>query len=173
MLEKMRKKDFAQVFSLMEASFPLDEYRPFQEQEALLNNPLYVIYVVPEKRSGRILAFLALWKFPDFSYIEHFAVRPDCRSRGLGAKILKELSEKLNARICLEAEPADHDLAKRRIDFYVRNGYYVNDYPYMQPPISKGRQPVLLKILTFGERISPGEFQKIKAVLYEYVYQAG
>lgn len=43
MLEIMKPEEFAQVYSLMEESFPIDEFRPFHEQKQLLQNKDYCI----------------------------------------------------------------------------------------------------------------------------------
>ena len=39
MIEKLDPKEFDKVFSLMEQSFPLEEYRPYQGQKMLLEDP--------------------------------------------------------------------------------------------------------------------------------------
>ncbi len=86
-------------------------------------------------------AFLALWELGDMAYIEHFAVDPDCRNGGLGGKILQKVIEDTDMRICLEVELPETEMAARRIGFYERNGFYYNDYFYMQPPIQKDGMP--------------------------------
>lgn len=49
MLKKMEIKDFDQVYTLMEESFPKDEYRDYQKQKELFRNPEYQILI--EKKS--------------------------------------------------------------------------------------------------------------------------
>ena len=39
MLEIMKKDEFDQVFSMMERSFPAEEYRSYKEQKELLERP--------------------------------------------------------------------------------------------------------------------------------------
>ena len=41
MLEKLNPNDFPQIFALMAESFPKDEYRPYQEQKALMEKLEY------------------------------------------------------------------------------------------------------------------------------------
>ena len=43
MIEKLKIQDFDTIYDLMEMSFPSDEYRTYDEQKALLNNPGYSI----------------------------------------------------------------------------------------------------------------------------------
>ena len=62
-------------------------------------------------------------------------------------------------------------MKKRRIGFYERNGFFLNEYPYVQPPISQGRKPVPLMIMTSGAAISEKEFEEIRNTLYKEVYK--
>lgn len=171
MLEKMQLANFAQIFSIMEESFPLDEYRPYEEQKSLLKESKYGIYILPDSKSGNIKAFISVWQFTDFAYIEHFAVARKYRSQGLGSLILDEIRQILACQICLEVELPENDLAKRRIEFYKRNGFFLNAYPYLQPPISKGRNPLPLMIMTSQSPIPEDRFETIKTVLYQNVYK--
>ena len=172
MMYKMHIKEFEQVYRIMEASFPSDEHRPYEEQQELMKNPNYQIYVAREAdNSLEIQGFMAVWQFEDLSFIEHFAVDSKYRNTGLGSRMLCEIREHLGGRICLEVELPDNDMAKRRIEFYQRNGLYYNDYPYIQPAISKGRNPIPLRIMTSGGAISEDEYEEIKDILYREVYK--
>ena len=98
--------------------------------------------------------FLAVWEFESFTYIEHFAVDPVLRNSGTGSAMLQELVRKYQKQICLEVELPEDELTRRRIGFYERNGFVFNEYPYIQPPISKGKSPVPLRIMTYGSAIT-------------------
>lgn len=163
-------QDFDFVYQLMERSFPPNERRTYEEQKALLNNPRYNISIVPGLNAHSLNAFLAYWTLGDLIFIEHFAVNPLRRSTGLGSAMLQDLTRQQTCRICLEVELPENDLAKRRIRFYERNGFFLNQYPYVQPSLSKGRSPIPLLIMTSGQPVSEEMFQKIKSTLYEYVY---
>lgn len=171
MIRKMKRHEFEYIFSVMEESFPIDEYRPYEEQKALLNDTRYEVYVLPDSASDDLKAFITVWQFEDFAFVEHFAVNPIYRNQGLGSLILKELSGMLGCRICLEVELPQTDFAVRRIEFYRRNGFCLNDYPYVQPPISKGRQSVPLRIMSRPNAVSDMEFEHIKQTIYREVYK--
>lgn len=167
LLQKSIPTDFDKVFALLECSFPPDEYRPYAAQKELLTNPKYSIYVTGEQA---VNAFVTVWQFEDFAFVEHFAVSPDCRNQGLGAKILRELGELLSTRLVLEVEYPETEMAKRRIAFYRRNGFTLNDYPYVQPAYGEGRSPVPLLLMTTGGGIDQEEFEWIRQHLYQTVY---
>lgn len=170
MLQKISQKDFNKVYSIMEESFPIDERRTYEEQKELLNNKLYSIYILSDIENDNIKAFIAIWQFDDFAFIEHFAVSSSYRNGGIGAFILQEVKKLLSCMICLEVELPEEEMAKRRIGFYERNGFYYNEYEYMQPPMSKGRKEIPLRIMTSGEKVTKKRFKEIKDLLYKYVY---
>ena len=167
-LTEINIADFDKMFEIMEKSFPADERRPKEEQKELFENPLYKVYTV-----GKVKAFMAIWEFEKFVFLEHFAVSTEHRNEGLGSKMLTELMRKYDKKIALEVEPPETDVAAGRINFYKRNGFYLNEYPYAQPSISKGRKPVPLMIMTSGKAASKREFDEIKVTLYKKVYKYG
>lgn len=169
MLEKICEKDFDEIFAVMKASFPQDEMRKKEEQRALFCESEYTVFAAREE--GVLLGFLAVWDFPDVLYIEHFAVDGRLRGAGLGTKMLGELVRAAEKPVCLEVELPDNDIAKRRIGFYERNGFLLNDYPYIQPPLSAGQKSLPLGIMTYGRKISQDEYEKIKRLLYARVYK--
>lgn len=170
MLKKLDINDFDKVYSLMEKSFPADEHRPYQGQKELLTDPLYSIYGI-KTDSGNVTAFITVWQFDTFAYVEHFAVDPDCRGGGIGSALLRETVSELSCTVCLEVELPETDIAKRRIAFYERSGFITNDFPYIQPAYSDGQNALPLMIMTSGRRISESEFMEMKGLLYEKVYK--
>ena len=168
MFERIYVSDFDEIFSIMEKSFPLDEYRPYDEQKALFENEYYNVYAEKEEE---VKGFIAVWNFPRFVFVEHFAVNPECRNKGTGAEILKKIITLFDKPLCLEVEPPENELTRRRIGFYERNGFYLNEYPYIQPPISEGKNPVPLMIMSSGKELSENEFNIIKKTLYHEVYK--
>lgn len=164
MLQRINETDFPEIYRIMQASFSDDEYRPYDEQLALFEEPEYRIYYMPA-------GFLAVWEFESFTYIEHFAVDPALRNSGTGSAMLQELVKQYQKPICLEVELPEDELTRRRIGFYERNGFVFNEYPYIQPPISKGKSPVPLRIMTYKSEITREEFQKMKEILYRRVYK--
>ena len=171
MIRKLNENEFDIIYGILDSSFPIDEYRPYEEQKALLCDERYTIYVLPSKDGDGIKAFISVWCFMEFAYVEHFAVAPEYRNQGVGASILKELQEIINCPICLEVELPDTEIAVKRIEFYKRNGFYLNEYPYVQPSISKGRKEIPLFIMTTDKEVSESEFETIRDVLFNEVYK--
>ncbi len=170
MLEILNPNDFDKAYNILEESFPVDEIRPYEQQKKLLEKSIYQIYAVMDKDKDVVEAFLAVYEFEHFVFLEHFAVNFQYRNQGLGGKILQELKGMRGKMICLEVEPPATEMAIRRIDFYKRNGFFLNDYAYIQPPLAVNQKPVELKIMSSEKPLSVQEFEAIRGTLFAEVY---
>lgn len=170
MLEKLKRNDFDKMFELIELSFPKDEYRTYEGHLALLDEPDYQVYVLRDEEREELRALVTVWEFGGFGFVEHLAVNPAYRNGGLGSLILGELTKKLGKMICLEVELPDNDMARRRIGFYERNGFHLNEYPYIQPPLAEEQNEISLLIMTTKRRLTLEEFERLRDRLYAKVY---
>ncbi len=168
-MRKARPEEFDRIFEILQSSFPRDEYRDYADQKQLMENPNYCIYVL--EKNAEICAFISIWHISGFAFIEHFAVDKAYRNCGLGSQMLMKLDKLLNTRFCLEVELPETDLARRRIDFYKRNGFFYNDYIYEQPAYSEDLGPVALRIMSTVAPLSSKEFENVKNQLYKTVYK--
>ena len=169
MIEQLQYSDFDTTYKIMENSFPLTEFRPKNEQAKLFENKYY--NVIGIKDNNVPISIAAIWNFEDFMFIEHLATMPEYRNKGFGAQLLREITSNTTKIVCLEVEPPIDELTRRRVRFYERNGMFFNEYPYIQPSISEGRQPIPLFIMTSNRKISEQEFSIIKNKLYREVYK--
>lgn len=135
-----------QIREIYEYSFPEEERRswPSLIEETLLGNlDLFGIFL-----RDNLIGFITLWDINGFKYIEHFAIDRKMRNCGAGQKVIELLRQTIDKPLLLEAEPAglSYD-AKRRIDFYERNGFEVIDRNYIQPPYRPGLPSVPLWLM--------------------------
>lgn len=163
---------FDSLFELMEQSFPACERRTRAEHWAEFRRPQFHSLCYCPK--GMIAGFMNYWEMEDFLYLEHFAVSPELRGKGIGAELAEELKKLARGLIVLEAEPSEQsDMAQRRTRFYERLGFSVNPYDYLQPPISANQPPVPLRLLTYPRAVSQEEYLRIRDGLYTKVYRIG
>ena len=119
--------------------------------------------------SNTAVGFTSVWVFDNFVFIEHLAIDEDKRSGGYGSKTVEKIKEVYNLPIILEAEAPETEQQKKRIRFYERLGFFVNDFYYEQPSYHGGKG-VPLKILSYPGAISQNEFENFVRVTGEWVY---
>lgn len=144
--ELQTRKKLSRIYSAYEKTFPVDERRDKEQFLELIENPDCFIYAV--KNDNDFVGYLILWKLEEFHFLEHFEVFEEFRNLKLGSQILGELKEKFGELI-LESEPKDlGEMAERRINFYIRNGFSVISEDYVQPSYSEGKNSLKLFLLS-------------------------
>ena len=73
-MQRLTQNDFDALFSLMEKSFPADEYRSRAEQRALFADSDYAVYGL--KDGASIKEFISTCDLEEFEFIEHFTLNP-------------------------------------------------------------------------------------------------
>ncbi|AOR23847.1 GNAT family N-acetyltransferase [Clostridium taeniosporum] len=169
-LEIIEQKDFDSFFDLLDKSFPNIERRSRKGQKEIFSEILYKVYGI-KNGNDKVLGFIATWEFDKFNFIEHFAVDISLRGNGLGTKMLKEYIKNFNKPIYLEVEYPNDAISIRRIEFYKRLGFYLNDFEYVQLPLQVGNELLPLKIMTYPYNISENEFIYFRNNVYDKVYK--
>ncbi|MBR4287874.1 MAG: GNAT family N-acetyltransferase [Clostridia bacterium] len=168
-MERVLAENFNEVFSIMEESFPINEYRSYKKQMELLSVPEYSLYC--KRIDGKIAGFLSFWDLNEVIFIEHFAIKKELRGKGLGKEMLSELFAEKSGPFCLEVELPENEVARRRVAFYERMGLFFYDYPYTQPSMDHGRDPIPLRIMTNIPSLSKERFETLRDLLYKCVYK--
>jgi ribosomal protein S18 acetylase RimI-like enzyme len=161
-------KNFDEAWKIYEDSFPEDERRNLYQQTILMENPMYRFKYLYD--CGELAGFLTYWNLDGFVYIDHFAISRNLRVKGLGEKALADFLFKQNQDVVLEVEKPENEIAKKRIAFYERLGFFLNKYDYLQPPFSDNKRAVPLLIMSRPSILSRNDFKKIKEILYRDVY---
>ncbi len=142
------------------AAFPREERR--EADDALCPHPDFRPGLLTE--GDRLQGILFFWESRDFLYLEHFAVLPQYRNLGLGAKALA-LLQSLGKPIILEIETPVDDLTNRRRGFYLRNGFRENSWPHIQPKYRHGDADLPLVLLSWPQTVSREAWEAFEAYL--------
>jgi len=169
-LGKFQYSYFDSFFNLMKEAFPSVERRSYEDAKKLLCEELYNI-IVDKDENDNITAFIASWEFNDFNYIEHFAVEGKIRGNGIGTSMLQAYLNKSNKPIFLEVELPENDVSLRRIEFYKRLGFHLNNFEYLQPPMQKQHGFLPLKIMSYPIIVEENDFMNFKNIVYNKVYK--
>nr|WP_018749777.1 GNAT family N-acetyltransferase [Paenibacillus sanguinis] len=164
-------KNFDQVYSIMEKSFPVTEFRTYSDQKKLLANQNYQI-LTETNTNNEVIALLCSWEFDFFRYIENLAVSPTIRGKGIGNQLMRRYMEQSELPIILEVEPLETELQRKRVQFYERLGFHLNSYDHIQPPLRPGNPLLHLKIMSYPELLTDLQYEKMNKVLLEQVYNS-
>jgi ribosomal protein S18 acetylase RimI-like enzyme len=144
--ELQTRKKISRIFLAYEKTFPADERRNQDQFLALLEKPECFIFAL--KKEEDFVGYLILWELNGFHFLEHFEVFEQFRNLKLGSQILQVLQEKFG-KIVLESEPNHlNEMAERRINFYLRNGFSIISEDYIQPSYGKGKNAIQLFLLS-------------------------
>lgn len=115
--------------------------------------------------------FISCWELTDFVYVEHFAVNENARGNGIGAQTIQELKKHYSTTpLVLEVELPNDDLSRRRIGFYQRQGFILNEKKYLQPPYRKSDDWFELKLMTTDPDFLAVHFEKVRKDIYQKAY---
>jgi GNAT superfamily N-acetyltransferase len=143
---------FGAFWSIYNESFPLNERRTSDQQIAIFKKAGYRIDLY---LSGtQVIGFIASWEAKEFVFIEHFAIAPEFRSKGLGSAILNPFILSKTNLVILEIDPPVDELTSRRLRFYSLLGFLKNDFPHIQPSYRPGELPLQLTLLSWPDLIS-------------------
>jgi len=159
---------FNGLWRLYESAFPPDERRDLEKQKALFARRGYRLFAAVD--GSEMVGLLSLWEFGDFVFMEHLAVREELRGKGVGAAILREYLKGGKGKILLEVEPPRTAVQKKRVAFYQKLGFVLNQYPYIQPPYGPEKKPVPMLIMSHPDEIGEAEFTEARRKIHTVVY---
>ncbi|MGL4806308.1 MAG: GNAT family N-acetyltransferase [Bacteroidales bacterium] len=155
MFELIRMKDssneaFAPLMELYTDAFPEEERRVIEDLAGLIKNESRMHFNLI-RFDGELAGLCIYWGFDEFYYLEHLAVYPHLRNKKIGQQVLNWLESNLKGLRILEVEPAEEEMAIRRINYYQRNGYEVRETNYIQPSYDGVRSSIALWVMTSAE----------------------
>lgn len=156
---------FKEAWKLYEASFPPDQKRTLEQQHMIMSTTNHAFYAVTEKS---FIGFVETWDLQEFVFIHYIAIPKIHQGKGIGTAILKEFVKEKKA--ILEVEPPLNEIKKKRITFYEKQGFHLNNYEYEQPAYSKDKNTVSLLLMSYPKTLTKEEFLQVKKTIYREVY---
>ena len=168
-MEKIQREKMDDVYHLFEDSFVPAELRPYQAFVDLFEQGAFDLYGYEEE--NQLHGAMVVWEFETFAYIENFAVSKQLRGRGIGAKMLNDIENMMEKPLVLEVEVPYDDMSHRRIQFYQRNHFFLNDFGYIQPALRENMPDVQLRLMSYPQKSPTEELEKMKKQIFSEVYQ--
>lgn len=167
---------FDAAWELYTQSFPRRERRQLRTQIKTLADPLYHFEVVTE--GATFVGIVLWWGFEDVRYIEHLAVAPSLRGWGYGRRILERFTAAAPSPgaasplpVLLEVEHPTDPISRRRVEFYRRAGFVLNEHEYTHPPYKRCGAAVSLMLMTWPEAITPGDAARFSAEYHPVIFR--
>ncbi|WP_430816922.1 GNAT family N-acetyltransferase [Carboxylicivirga sp. RSCT41] len=156
---------FPAFWKLYENAFPLMERRDLVLQKKVLTQEIYHCDVILNDQE--CVGIILWWQFNNAVYIEHLAIEDKWRGQGLGAQVLNDFMNGNEQRIILEVELPDKTINKRRITFYQRIGFKLNNYKHKQWPLRRNGEELDLLLMSFPNLLTSSEFKEFQIELKE------
>jgi len=147
-------------------SFPIHEQRNEQQQIYAFGQEAYHLdcCILDDKVAG----FIAYWDFNDLIYIEHLAVNPEMRGKNIGTGMLSEFIKK-DKPVILEIDPLVDEVSRKRLQFYQRLGFVMNNYVHHHPAYDKQYPPHELIVLSVPITLTQPQYNSFYKNLCEVV----
>lgn len=123
----MKENCLKNIKQLYLSAFPKFERLDFHtiKNLELKNSELYAFF-----DNSEFIGFSYLIAYKNVIYIVYLAVKEECRSNGYGSKIISLISNiyaKKSLILCAETPKKMGDIKSKRINFYIKNNFYVSD----------------------------------------------
>ncbi|MDP4240196.1 MAG: GNAT family N-acetyltransferase [Bacteroidota bacterium] len=160
---------FSKLFNLYTLAFPPSERRSWaaMEYELSYEKRFYAHALIQD---DLFVGLFNYWTFDRFFYIEHLAVSPKLRSRGIGSEAMKVFMSQVKLPVVLEVELPNDMVASRRLHFYERLGFTILSHSYAQPPYEGNGFFMPELIMSNDIHFANSHFEMIKETLYDQVY---
>jgi len=157
-LKNISDNYFHKAWELYEDAFPLEERRLLDAQVRVMKKPNYHFEIIIDKK--QLIGFLLWWDFETHRYIDHFATSTHQRNKGFGKLILEGFMANNNKPILLEVELPNSTINQRRIKFYERIGFKLNQHYYEVPPINEDQLPLQLLLMSYPNLLSTKDVEQ-------------
>lgn len=153
---------FGTAIRLYRSSFPAHEQREEDSQKAALRQEEYHFDLIYD--AGLFVGLMLYWETADFIYVEHFCIDEGLRGRRYGQRALGLLGER-GKTVILEIDPPKDSQSVRRLAFYQRSGFRVNDFAHVHPPYHKGNQGHRLVVMSYPSALPRAEYERFREYL--------
>ena len=168
-ITNLSQAQYPEFLALYEESFPEAQRRPYRGAEdfARFAAEHHKFHALAAFDEGKFVGFLNYWRFNGFTYIEHLAVKPESRGKGIGTALVEYLIKTVSQNLLLEVEPPLTNEARSRIAFYQGLGFTLNNhFMYTQPPYTRFGENVSMRLMTHGD-VTVNDYGDLKELLAE------
>lgn len=168
-LKNISNNYFQKAWELYEDAFPLEERRLLDSQARVMKKPNYHFDIIIDEK--QLIGFLLWWDFETHRYIDHFATSTRQRNKGFGKLILETFMGNNDRPILLEVELPNSTINQRRIKFYERIGFKLNQHYYEVPPINEDQLPLQLLLMSYPNLLSTKDVEQFIKICHPIIFK--
>ena len=157
-LKNISDNHFHDAWKIYENSFPLEERRLLDAQTRVMEKANYHFDIMTDQE--QLIGFLLWWDLETHRYIDHFATSIQQRNKGFGKLILENFRDINDKPILLEVELPTSIINQRRINFYIRIGFKLNQHYYELPLLKEGQVPLQLLLMSYPDYLSKKDVEQ-------------
>ena len=167
-LKNISDKYFRIAWALYEEAFPIEERRLMDDQVRVMKKPNYHFDIMIDE--NQLIGFLLWWDFETHRYIDHFATSTQHRNRGFGKLILEKFMASNDKSILLEVELPNSSMNQRRIKFYERIGFKLNQHYYEIPLLKEDQTSLQLLLMSYPNLLSTKDVEQFVKICHPVVF---
>ena len=168
-LKNTTDRYFQKAWELYEDAFPLEERRLLNAQSYVMKKPNYHFDITIDEK--QFIGFLLWWEFDTNRYIDHFATSMQHRNKGFGKLILEKFIDSSDKPILLEVELPNSTINQRRIKFYEKIGFKLNQHYYEIPPLKESQLPLQLMLMSYPTQISKNDVEQFIKICHPIIFR--
>lgn len=168
--DDLKLEEFDEFYQVILNNFPSIEIKPYDFMKQTFIDGDYRVFVL--KDNNKIIGILSYFDSEEFVFADYFAIDGNNKGQGLGSKMLQRFIKNAGKQVILEVEHLLDEQSKKRVFFYQRNGFILNDqYDYFVPPVRSLKQPLYFHLMSYPRGIDKSEFNKYYPLILKLVYR--
>lgn len=171
MYEQLSIHDFDAFFKILEAHFPSKEIKEYDYLKGLFEKG--TAQAIIQKDRNTIIGALCYMDIGTYAFVDYLVIVDGYQGQRLGEKLLRYFKEYINKPIILEVEFPQDEISRRRIKFYQRQGFILNEHEYVIPPVRSLKEPIYFVLMTYPEVLTEKEYEEIYPSILKNVYEIG
>lgn len=167
-IKSIEDPHFEEAWRIYNDNFPHEERRTMAHQETALRDERCHFELFTE--GGKSVGIACYWIFDEYLYVEHLAIDKAAQGGGYGTKLLDFFKKESPGLVILEIEPIIDEITERRLRFYERFGFRMNDHNHILPQYHDDAPCDMEMILmTYPTTIDDRQFDQFVKELHEVV----
>jgi len=168
-LKNISDNYFHKAWEVYENAFPLEERRLLDAQTRVMKKANYHFDIMIDEK--QVIGFLLWWDFKIYRYIDHFATSAKQRNKGFGKLILEKFMDINDKPILLEVELPNSTIDQRRIKFYERIGFKLNQHYYEVPSMKEGQSSLKLLLMSYPDYIYAKDIEQFIKICHPIIFK--